>query len=302
MTKAVTWDAKTDSCDVGSTSIRRVVDLESLPFAANMIYPDAVPSELQELSSRFGAQHFDQNSFDLLLSFHAFLVRNGKHTILVDLCCGNDKDRPTRPAWHMRNGPFLDNLAKAGVQPTDIDFVMCTHLHADHVGWNTQLIDGAWVPTFPKAQYLFAEKEFTHWQREHEKNPPEPVLYGSYLDSVLPVIDSGQAQLVKSNHQVDNGIHMEAAYGHTPGNVIIHVEDTDGHAILCGDAIHHPIQLAHPEWSTNFCTDPVQSRETRMAFLNDYADTQTAILPAHFQAPDYGRIEQDGKSYRLAGH
>jgi len=302
MTKAVTWNAKTDSCDVGSTSIHRIVDLESLPFAANMIYPDAVPSEMQKLSSQFSAQHFDQNSFDLLLSFHSFMVRNGKHTILVDLCCGNDKDRPTHPAWHMRNGPFLDNLAKAGVQPANIDFVMCTHLHADHVGWNTQLIDGAWVPTFPNAQYLFAEKEFTHWQQLHEQNPPEPVLYGSYLDSVLPVIDSGQAQLVKSNHQVGNGIHMEAAYGHTPGNVIIHVEDTDGHAILCGDAIHHPIQLAHPEWSTNFCTDPVQSRETRTAFLNDYADTQTAILPAHFQAPDYGRIERNGKNYRLAGH
>tara|TARA_B100001971_G_C18237328_1_gene568234 strand:+ start:763 stop:1671 length:909 start_codon:yes stop_codon:yes gene_type:complete len=302
MTNVATWDAETDSCDVGSTSIHRIVDLESVPFAANMIYPEAVLAEMRELSSRLGTHHFDQNSFDLLLSFHTFLMRNDKYTILVDLCCGNDKDRPTRPAWHQRKGPFLENLATADVAPEDVDFVMCTHLHADHVGWNTRLVDGAWQPTFPNAQYLFAEKEFNHWQLEHEKHPTEPILYGSYIDSVLPVMASGQAQLVASNHQIASGIHMEAAYGHTPGNIIIHIEDTDSHVILCGDAIHHPVQLIHPEWSTNFCSDPEQSRATRMAFLSDYADTQTAILPAHFQAPDYGRIERDGKSFRLAGH
>ena len=301
MTNAVTWDAKTDSCKVGNTTIHRVADLENVPFSADMIYPDAKVAEMSELSSRFGVQHFDPTTLELLLSFHAFHVRTDKYTILVDLCCGNDKDRPTRQAWHQRNGPFLANLSRTGVEPADIDFVMCTHLHADHVGWNTQLVDGTWVPTFPNAQYLFGEKEFFYWQREHELNPPEPILYGAYVDSVLPVMESGQAQLVPSNHEVSSGVHMEAAYGHTPGNIIIHVESNEDHAILCGDTIHHPVQLARPEWSTNFCTDPDRSRETRMAFLNDYADTQTVIFPAHFQAPDYGRIVRDGKSYRFPG-
>jgi glyoxylase-like metal-dependent hydrolase (beta-lactamase superfamily II) len=299
MTNEGVWNEESDSCRVGNKSIHRIVDLESIPFAAEMIYPDATPSEIKKLTAEFGQHHFDLTSLDLLLSFHSFLVQSENHTILVDLCCGNDKNRPTRQAWHKRNGPFLDNLAKTGVQPRDIDFVMCTHLHADHVGWNTQLIDGAWVPTFPNAQYLFAEKEFTHWQGEHEANPPEPILYGAYIDSVLPVMESGQALLVKSNHDVGAGIRMEAAYGHTPGNVIIHIEDQEDHAILCGDAIHHPVQLAHPEWSTHFCSDPEQSQITRMAFLADYADTKTIILPAHFQAPDYGRIESDNNRYRL---
>jgi glyoxylase-like metal-dependent hydrolase (beta-lactamase superfamily II) len=299
MTGGVTWNATSESCQIGASSVHRIVDLENVSFAANLIYPDASPEEIRKLSADFSAQHFDPASLELLLSFHSFLVRTDQHTILVDLCCGNDKDRPTRQAWHMRNGPFLDNLAKAGAIPEDIDFVMCTHLHADHVGWNTQLVDGTWKPTFPNAEYLFAEKEFNHWQKIYESNPPEPVLYGSYVDSVLPVIDSGQAKLVQSNHEVAAGIHMEAAYGHTPGNVIIHVEDQNDHAILCGDAIHHPVQLAHPQWSTNFCTDPVQSRKTRMAFLKDYADTKTMILPAHFQAPDYKQIESDGNSYRF---
>ena len=299
MSGGVHWNAKEESCHIGKNAIHRIVDLESIPFVADMIYQDATSDIVAELAGEFGSHHLDPASLDLLLSFHSFLVRTDKHTILVDLCCGNDKDRPTRQAWHKRSGPFLDNLAKTGVQPSDIDFVMCTHLHADHVGWNTQLVDGAWVPTFPNAQYLFAEKELAHWQHEHDANPTEPILYGSYIDSVLPVMASGQAQLVKSNHAVAPGIHMEAAYGHTPGNVIIHVEDQNDHAILCGDAIHHPVQLAYPEWSTNFCTDPEQSRTTRMAFLSDYADTPTLILPAHFQAPDYHRIESDGKRYRF---
>ena len=293
------WNAKNESCQIGCSSINRIVDLESVPFGAEMIYPDATPTEIQKLAAEFGQQHFDAASLELLLSFHAFLVRTEKHTILVDLCCGNDKDRPTRPAWHMRDGPFLLNLAQVGVKPADVDFVMCTHLHADHVGWNTQLINGAWVPTFPNAEYLFAENEFQHWQYLHESNPPEPILYGSYIDSVLPVMESGQGKLVQSNYEVAAGIHTEAAYGHTPGNVIIHVEDDKDHAILCGDAIHHPVQLAHPEWSTNFCTDQEQSRKTRMAFLADYADTPTLILPAHFQAPDYSPIVSDGNRYHF---
>jgi len=296
---ALKWDANGDCCRVGGVSINRIVDLENSPFEAAAIYPDATLDIVRPLVERFGELHFDAASLDLLLSFHAYLIRTDKHTILLDLCCGNDKKRPTRPAWHLRDGPFLDNLAAAGVQSEDVDFVLCTHLHADHVGWNTRLINGDWVPTFTNAQYLFAEKEYDHWRREHENNPEESVLYGSYLDSVLPVIDSGQAKLVAPNHAVENGVYLEPAFGHTPGNVMLHVEDGGDHAILCGDAIHHPVQLAYPDWSTGFCTDPIQSRSTRMALLEDYADTKTLLLPAHFQSPDYGQIGRDGNGYRI---
>ena len=156
------WDATRDACDVGSTLINRIVDLEHIPFPANVIFPDATPDVIRKSRLLLAPQHFGKDSQDLLLSFHSFLVRTSSHTILVDLCCGNDKNRPTRPAWHMQSGPFLDNLAAVGVKPEDIDYVMCTHLHSDHVGWNTRLDDGRWIPTFPKAQYLFAEKKFQY--------------------------------------------------------------------------------------------------------------------------------------------
>ena len=293
------WNTAEDGCRIGSIQINRVIDLEAVPFASDLIYPDSTTEALDDLATRIDCIHFGDSNTELMLSFHSYLVRPRDHTILVDMCCGNDKHRPTRPHWHQRSGPFLDDLEAAGVRPEDVDFVMCTHLHADHVGWNTKLENGQWVPTFPNAQYLFAEIEFNHWQALHEANPPEPVMYGSFEDSVLPVMNSSQAVLVSGDHRVDSGIYLEPAYGHTPGNVVIHAEDDGAHAILCGDAIHHPVQLPNPEWSTNFCTDQGESRKTRIALLDECAGTSTLLLPAHFRAPEYGVIEKDGKGYAL---
>jgi glyoxylase-like metal-dependent hydrolase (beta-lactamase superfamily II) len=244
-------------------------------------------------------KHFAEKTFDLLLSFHSYLIQTDKYNILVDTCCGNDKDRATRPAWHKRQGPFLDNLKKNGLMASDIDIVLCTHLHADHVGWNTQLIGGKWQPTFFNAQYLFTIKEFEYWKNKNEQNLSEPIMYGSFDDSILPVIASGQASFVNSDHQIDDGVRIEPAYGHTPGNIIVHVESAKEHAVLCGDVIHHPLQLSKPLWSTNFCFDPNLSRQTRINLLETYADTETAILPAHFHSPDYGCIERHGSGFRL---
>ena len=158
MQKDTFWNARKDSCNVGEISIKRIVDLEHVPFDPSLVFPDAKPEIIKKLTPQVGLQHFSDNNLDLLLSFHSFLIQTQKYNILVDTCCGNEKERPTRPFWHQRNGPFLDNLATVGLAASDIDFVLCTHLHADHVGWNTQLINGKWVPTFPNAQYLFSQK------------------------------------------------------------------------------------------------------------------------------------------------
>jgi glyoxylase-like metal-dependent hydrolase (beta-lactamase superfamily II) len=297
--KSQFWNPHTDSCNVGKITIKRIVDLEFVPFAANLVFPDATQEKIKNLSSTVGMKHFAEKTFDLLLSFHSYLIQTDKYNILVDTCCGNDKDRATRPAWHKRQGPFLDNLKKNGLMASDIDIVLCTHLHADHVGWNTQLIGGKWHPTFSNAQYLFTIKEFEYWKNKNEQNLSEPIMYGSFDDSILPVIASGQASFVNSDHQIDDGVRIEPAYGHTPGNIIVHVESAKEHAVLCGDVIHHPLQLSKPLWSTNFCFDPNLSRQTRINLLETYADTETAILPAHFHSPDYGCIERHGSGFRL---
>lgn len=282
-----------------SFSISRVVDLDRVPFPANAIYPNATIEAMRRALAQLGADLIDPTSFDLLLSFHAFVIRTPRHTILVDTCIGNDKDRPTRPPWHRRTGSFLADLAVVGVRPETVDFVLCTHLHADHVGWNTRLINGRWVPTFPRAQYLIAETEYAYWRDVHSADPGTPVNYGSFEDSVLPVVRSGQAVFVPVDHAVEAGINFEPAPGHTPGNLIVHVEDDGRHAVLCGDVLHHPVQLIHPEWSTRFCFDPVQAQRTREELLRRYRNTATNILAAHFPAPTIGRIAFDSGNYRF---
>jgi len=299
MLKNPFWNSENDSCNIGNTSIKRILDLENTPFAADLVFPDANTEIINKLSEQVGLQYFGQNNTDLLLSFHSFLIQTKKHNILVDTCCGNNKERPTRPAWHRRDGPFLQNLKLAGLTPFDIDFVLCTHLHADHVGWNTQMINGEWLPTFPNAQYLFAKKELDYWKSESEKQPSETVMYGSYDDSILPVIKSGQAVLINDDYQIGNDIQTEPAHGHTPGNIIVHVKSENDRAILCGDVIHHPLQFIKPMWSTNFCYDPELSRQTRLRILDQCAATKTAILPAHFHPPDYGYIEKEDEMYRF---
>lgn len=278
-------------------SIARVVDLDGVRFPAAMIYPDAAPAAMRLLLARWGSDFIDAESLDLLLSFHTFVVRTERQVILVDTCVGNDKDRPTRPSWHRRDGTFLADLAAIGVRPEDVDVVLCTHLHADHVGWNTRLVDGRWVPTFPRARYLIAAAEFDYWRRQHEATPAAPVAYGSFADSVLPVVASGQAEMVAGDYEIESGVSLEPAPGHTPGNIMLHVAEGARRAILCGDVLHHPVQLTHPDWSTHFCADPVRSRHCRHALLARCADTETRLLTAHFQAPTGGRVVRDGKAY-----
>jgi glyoxylase-like metal-dependent hydrolase (beta-lactamase superfamily II) len=291
------WNHADANCAVGDITIDRVIDLERLTYPAKMMLPTADEAELRRLAAEMGSRIIDPATMLVALSFHAYLVRTPKHTILVDTCCGNDKERPQRVDWHRRDGSFLNNLRARGVEPEDIDFVMCTHLHADHVGWNTKLVDGEWVPTFPNAQYLFAEKEYRHWV-QCQAESDEPILHGSHADSVLPVVESGQAKLVATDHEIETGVYFQPAFGHTPGTIVLHVDAREAKAVVCGDVMHHPSQVVHPEWSSAFCDNPVQSAKTRRELLDRIAGTGTLVLPAHFLAPYYGPVERDGEGFR----
>jgi glyoxylase-like metal-dependent hydrolase (beta-lactamase superfamily II) len=283
---------------IGDIRIDRVLEQEGPIFGLDFLLPEA-PADMFDANADWLTPRFaDPASRNLILSFHSLLVRTPSRTILVDACVGNDKERPERPPWHRAQFPFLDNLAKHGVAPEDIDIVLCTHLHADHVGWNTRLLDGRWVPTFPNATYVFARREYAHWEAENAKaSADEPLLHGSFADSVLPIVDAGRAQLVESDHELDHGIRLEPAPGHTPGNIVIRVERNGARALLVGDAIHSPAQFADPGLSTRFCSDPVQSAETRTRLIDEVAETDTAFLTAHFPTPTLGRVIRRGKAF-----
>jgi glyoxylase-like metal-dependent hydrolase (beta-lactamase superfamily II) len=281
----------------GTSSLQRVVELEEPLLSPFEIYPDCTQAHLDENRDWLQPRFQDPSSGLLTITVQSFLVRRNGLTILVDSCSGNDKEPRGRPQFRRAQRPWLNTLREAGVAPEDVDIVLCSHLHVDHVGWNTRLDNGRWVPTFPKARYLIGKREWDHW---HAAGPAALARSGDYItDSVLPVFDSGQADLIGDEHAIAGDISVEPAFGHTPGQLMVRLGSGREQAILSADLMHHPLQVHYPEWSTRFCTDPVQARATRIKFLNDHANTGRLVFPAHFPSPSGGRIERDGKDFRF---
>jgi glyoxylase-like metal-dependent hydrolase (beta-lactamase superfamily II) len=284
---------------IGGFEVHRITEFEGPFIAPEVFFPDYDPELLRAHPDMTGPTLVDPATGKLVFSFHSFVVKTGRHTILVDACLGNDKERPTRPQFHRFKSPFLSDLAAAGVRAEDVDYVMCTHLHWDHVGWNTRLENGRWVPTFPKARYVMARREYEHWQAVRERGEDSPHRL-AFEDSVLPVVRTGQSVLVDDDYALDDGFWFEAAPGHTPGNVVIHARSGGEHAVFLGDILHHQFQLLQPQWSTAACSDPVVSRQTRMRLVEEHAERGTRLLPGHFPAPTVGRIVRRGSAYRYA--
>jgi glyoxylase-like metal-dependent hydrolase (beta-lactamase superfamily II) len=277
---------------IGAFTIDRVVESEG-PFAPAAFILPRFDARVVEQQADWLRPDFLDAEDRLVMSFQSHVLRTGRQNILIDACVGDDKERPLRASWHRQRSGWLQALSRAGLQPEQIDMVCCTHLHADHVGWNTCLRDGRWVPTFPRARYLFARREYAHWEAAHQKAVAEGVAlpnHGSFADSVLPVVEAGRALWVDDGHEVDHGVWIEAAPGHTPGNVVLHARSGSAHGLFSGDVLHTPVQLADLTWSSRFCDDPVQSAVTRQRLVDAVADTSTILMPAHFPGAIGGRV------------
>jgi len=282
---------------IGDVEISRIPEFEAAMFDPAMIYPDLPKERLDQHRGWLEPKFLDPATGKLTLSIHAFVITTKRHAILVDACSGNDKERPSRPLFHRQNRPWLERLDAAGFKPGDIDYVLCTHLHIDHVGWNTRLIDGRWVPTFPNARYLITKAEWDHWQ--NEENLKGYADDNHIKDSILPIVAANQAQFVAMDHVIDDEVWFEPTPGHTPGHAAIHVRSGGHEAVLSGDLMHTVVQVAEPEISTFFCTDRAMSARTRRAFLERYADRPVIVLPAHFPTPTGGFVKPQGASFRF---
>ncbi len=225
----------------------------------------------------------------LVITYQTLVVRSPHHTILIDTCTGEDKGLPA--PFDFPKQPWLDGFAAHGLSFEDIDYVFCTHLHVDHVGWNTRLIDGRWVPTFPNAQYVFARTEVAAAERL------EPDLH---RENVAPVIEAGQATLVDMDHQIEDGIWLEPTPGHTQGHVAIHLESAGAHAVMWGDLLHSPAQCAHPDWSYRRDWDGGVSTASRLSVLGACAEHGHMVLSSHFPSPSVGRIRPKGDAFWFA--
>lgn len=276
---------------IGSITVTRIEEQLGFSFPPEQYFVNFEREVLDRHLGWLAPNHYSPPHDRLITSVHSWLIRTGRHTILLDCCAGNHKERPWLPRFHHLDTPFLERLRSAGVTPADVDIVLCTHLHADHIGWNTMLRDGRWIPTFPNARYLFSRKEDAFWDpRRNPESSEDPQRDVAYRDSVLPVIESGQAVLLEGSHAIDERMLIEPAPGHTPGHVIMKLSEKGERALFCGDVMHHPLQIYAPHWNTRFCELPDEARATRRRVLEHCAEHRALLFPTHFGAPHVAAI------------
>ncbi len=268
-------------CKIGDVEVWRILEICEPFVTPEELYPTAGPDVAAIVESHAPGSICPQSG-RLILPIQGFLLKTPTHIILVDSCVGNDKTVPRTPNWHQRSdNRFEHSLKAADVSFVDIDYVLCTHLHTDHVGWNTQLVDGRWVPTFPNARYLMpaADEEF---HRSH--------VADMYNESVLPVVEAGQADLVHAGHMLGDHVTLIPTPGHTPGHVSILLKSANNEAVITGDAIHSTAQCWHPDWHFKYDADPQMAVTSRIQLLERVSEANCIVLGSHFSLPSIGRV------------
>lgn len=279
-------------CKIGDVEVWRILELVGPFRTPEELYPTAGP-DVRAMIEAHVPHCICAHSGRLILPIQGFLLKTPSHTILVDSCVGNDKTVPTVQEWHKRgDARFVAALTAAGVGFDDIDYVLCTHLHTDHVGWNTRLQDGRWVPTFPKARYLMSKADEA-FQRHRNAD--------LYIESVLPVIEAGQAELFEHNHAIGDHVTLVPTPGHTPGHVAVRVSSGGREALITGDALHSAAQCWHPEWHFRYDADPEMAVASRRRLLETASETACIVLGSHFALPSVGRVSAEKDAFRWDG-
>lgn len=286
---------------LGRMRVHKVFEMES-PTPMTMNLPGVTPQDLAQLTQWYdpGDNEIgkDAEHSRMTFSVHSWIIEVDGQTILIDTCDGNHKNRPV-PEVNQLNTDYLGNLARAGFAPGDIDLVMCTHLHFDHVGWNTRLENGKWVPTFANAKYLFGKRDYEYFQHAPAG---EEAHHESFLDSIVPVMEAGQGIVVDEDHvahrEIGDGVWMEPAFGHSPGCCTVHGQADGREALFWGDVIHHPVQLVRPDLPFAFDADPIAASATRRRVMRRAAEEDLLCFPAHFRGTSAGEIKADGEAYR----
>jgi glyoxylase-like metal-dependent hydrolase (beta-lactamase superfamily II) len=286
---------------IGAVTITCIVERDLMGLL-NTVLPDATAQAVNELRWLF--PHFVSEAGELRGFTQAFVVQTPTKRIVVDTCIGDGKDFDAfRPSWSRLQTGFLARFAEAGFARESVDTVLCTHLHADHIGWNTMLIDNKWVPTFSKARYLFGRVEYEAQQaRNRDTSLDDARSRGMRIvtaQSLTPVLEAGLADFVATDHAVCDEVRLVATPGHTPGHVSVRITSKGEQALITGDFVHHPCQLAHPHWAAYIDYDKSQSSATRERVFAELAGTPTLFIGSHFAAPTAGRIVRDGNAYRL---
>ena len=288
-----------DHLIIGNVRVTRIPEREPQREPMFKFFPD-LPEELVKANEHWLApDHYHPFSRSMLLHFHSWLLQTPHHNILVDTCNGNHKPRPGLEMSDDLNTPFMERLKNTGVAPEDIDFVMCTHLHPDHVGWNTHLENGRWVPTFPNAKYLMSRIEHDIWATRSKDASRPQWSRNVYLDSVLPVVENGLAVLVQGIHAVEDCFTIKPAPGHTAGTCRADLQSGGSGAVFCGDMLHTPLQVPYWQQTSRTCEDKPQAVKSRQELLADCAERRAILMPMHFGPPYVARINSSTSGFSL---
>ncbi|MBL6080946.1 MBL fold metallo-hydrolase [Belnapia sp. T18] len=277
---------------IGQVTVTKLVELEATG-GSRFLLPQATPEEVRKID--WLVPDFADEAGRLRLSIHALVVEAPGRRILVDTCLGNDKQGRKIPHWNARQSRFLEEMAEAGFPPESIDTVLCTHLHVDHVGWNTRLVEGRWMPSFPNARYLFGRREFEHWSAGAGGEAQAAV----FADSVQPIVEAGLHELIEADHRLCPEVRLVPSFGHTPGHVSVAIESGGERGFITGDIAHHPCQLAHPHWNSTADADPAQAEATRREVFGGLAGTPVLVIGTHFAGRTAGRVIRGAAGLRM---
>jgi glyoxylase-like metal-dependent hydrolase (beta-lactamase superfamily II) len=276
---------------VGEATITSIVEDEILHIPPELFLVDATAADVAAHPEM--VPDFADAEGRIALRVQALVVEVSDRTVLVDPCVGNGKTR-SFPFWNEMDWPFLERFGDAGYRPDSIDTVVHTHLHADHVGWDTRLVDGEWVPTFAGARHLYTADEL-----EFSRAARDPGVEDVYGDSVAPILDAGLADVVATDADLGDGLRLEPSPGHTPGHVSLWISSAGELGLITGDFIHHPVQCREPGWSEIGDVDPDQARATRRQMLTRAAEHRALVVGTHFPTRSAGRVVTDGDAWRF---
>ncbi|MEM7142780.1 MAG: MBL fold metallo-hydrolase [Actinomycetota bacterium] len=279
---------------IGETMLTPVVEAETPHIPVGLFYPEAHADDVGVAMPWLPPGSTDADGSAITFRVQAFVLRHAGRTILVDPCVGNGKHL-AMPFWNELDLPWLDDLRAIGVEPADVDLVVHTHLHEDHIGWDTHLVDGEWMPTFPNARHIYVGEELEWASTTARARDPEP-----FPESIQPILDAGLGDEVGMTHDLGDGMRLVPTPGHTPGHVSLDVATTAETLVITGDLLHHPFQLASPDVAEVGDQDADLARRTRKDFFAEHAASGAVIAGTHFPIDPVGRIEADGDRWRWA--
>jgi glyoxylase-like metal-dependent hydrolase (beta-lactamase superfamily II) len=285
---------------VGDATVTRIAELSLSEVVPSGLLPGADPHELAQALARQPADIVSAEGH-IAINVHSWLVRDNGRTILVDTGAGNGKDRPGSRMFDQLNTDYLERLREAGVAPDDVDFVLLTHLHVDHVGWNTRLVDGRWAPMFANARYVFVGAEHSYFTDPKNLSDTTRTSFQVQRDSVDPVIEAGQADMIAADgSEAIEGFAFHATPGHTPNHASISFRSGGATALFCGDVMHHVLQVAQPDWNSAYDADADHSRTARRWALRHAAETGATVFTSHFPKSAAGKVTKTADGFSFA--